>query len=91
MSTPKTDSFRQRIPDPVAVQEMLASHGDLERGNTELLVALCRLTKRSNGCLGKNPWAVPEFVEAIQAIGNQIGVSDKYAVDESVFYRRIAS
>jgi len=29
--TPETDALRSRIPDPRAIQDMIASHGDIER------------------------------------------------------------
>lgn len=29
--TPKTDALRDRIPDPRAIQEMTASHSDIEQ------------------------------------------------------------
>jgi hypothetical protein len=30
-ATPKTNALKAKLPDPVAVQELLASHGELER------------------------------------------------------------
>ncbi len=29
--TPKTDALKARIPEPSAIQEMVASHGNMER------------------------------------------------------------
>jgi hypothetical protein len=53
-----------------------------------MLSALCKLTHRANGSLQVNPWAVPEFVGAMETIGRAIGVSDKYSVNETAFYLR---
>lgn len=38
--TPITDSFRQRIPEPRAVEELLLSHGNLETERAALYEAL---------------------------------------------------
>ena len=50
--TPRTNAFRERLPEPRAIEGMLASHGDLERELAAMTAAKDKVVEALKTALG---------------------------------------